>query len=452
MSQSIVIRPGRTPLAFWRAIHDGEVAALDPSARIDVEAGRAALDAIVTQDDPTLDPQDNAPSVAQLVEARGAILPDGELRLFTALKLASLAQGVSGVRWELIETLNALLANDLLPAVPDSANNRLALAHLFAAVTGTGEVLHGGRIRGAGDMLRAADLRPFSLGPRERSALLSGTALSIASTLAALFAADRVFQSALVAAAVFAPDAAFHPSVHRLNRQRGQSEIAVALRSLSPRDATETPIREGANADRSVIFRAGAVLDLLRQAAALLERAANGVTEDRLILWQSEEAVAGAEDTTSVALAADLIAIALAALGELVAGLIAAGARDDGPKGPAGKAASLAAKNRKRAGVPALDPAGIVRLGAILETASTIVAIALIEAARCKDAAQGGPAKSLALVREAAPRRDDATALTGDLRAVAELVRSDALATASGTPLPSAVPIPSNPPPLQPQT
>ena len=35
----------------------------------------------------------------------------------------------------------------------------------------------------------------------------------------------------------------------------------------------------------------GACLDLLRQAAATLERAANAVTEDELVLWQSEEII-----------------------------------------------------------------------------------------------------------------------------------------------------------------
>ena len=37
----------------------------------------------------------------------------------------------------------------------------------------------------------------------------------------------------------------------------------------------------------------GACLDLLRQAGATLERAANAVTEDELVLWQSEEIVEG---------------------------------------------------------------------------------------------------------------------------------------------------------------
>ncbi len=336
---NIVLRPARTPLADWRAIHGGAAVALDPYARVDVEAGRAALATILSQNGllPPLDLASKAPSVAEMVEARGALLPESELRLFSALKLAALAQGVSGVRWEVVEALAALLKRDLLPAVPEGANDRLALSHLFAALTGSGEIVDGGRVRPAAEILRDADMLPLSLDPRERSALLSGTELTLATTLSALFLAERVFQSALVAAALSAlsvdhPDAAFHLSVHRLNRQRGQLDVATALRALAPhREAEEpsAPAFDGANSDRGAIFRAGAALDLLRQAGALLERAANGISEDRLVLWQSEEMIAGVEDTTSLALAADLMAMSLATLGAVLSTRIGASGTPD---------------------------------------------------------------------------------------------------------------------------
>jgi histidine ammonia-lyase len=441
----IVLRPGRTPLADWRAIRHGEAVALDSSARIDVEAGRAALKAILSETNEPLDRKNSGPSVADLIEARGEILPETDLRLFTALKLSSLAQGVSGVRWELVEALSDLLADGLLPAVPEGADDRLALSHLFAALTGAGEILYRGRIRPAAEILRAADMRPLSLDARERGALLSGTALSVATALGALFAAERVFQSALVAMALSAqaagqPNIVLHATVHRLNRQRGQSEVAEALRALAPRDDGEKPQALDTNADRSAILRTGAALDLLRHAAALLERAANSVAESRLVLWQSEEIVAGAEDATSAALAADLIAMALTTLGNLAAGRIAAHAPESAdPEGSAETAASMAAENRGRAGVPALDPAGIWRLRPLVDSTAEIVAIELLEGARlCK--ANGGLADAVAIVRGAVPAAEEADGFSGrDIRAVADLVRTGALASASGTSLPAVV-------------
>jgi len=281
---NVVLRPGRTPLADWRAIYRGAAIALDPFARVDVEAGRAALAAIQSRNGvpPPLDDAGASPSVAELIEARGEILPDGELRLLAALKLAALAQGVSGVRWEIVQALAELLESSLLPVVPEDATDRLALSHLFAALTGTGEILYRSRIRPAVDALRDADLHPVSLNSRERAALLSGSGLTLATTLAALFTAERVFQSSIVAAALSArsgrnPETALHLNAHRLHRQRGQLDVASALHALSPRATGEsgTAPPGGGNADRSATFRAGAALDLLRQAAILLERSSS---------------------------------------------------------------------------------------------------------------------------------------------------------------------------------
>ncbi|MCH5988375.1 aromatic amino acid lyase, partial [Salmonella enterica] len=48
----------------------------------------------------------------------GASIPVSVSRLMMALKLASLAQGASGVRLETIQMLEALLAKGLTPVVP----------------------------------------------------------------------------------------------------------------------------------------------------------------------------------------------------------------------------------------------------------------------------------------------------------------------------------------------
>ena len=42
-SAAIELRPGVTPLADWRDVYRGAPLTLDPIARADVEAGRAAL-------------------------------------------------------------------------------------------------------------------------------------------------------------------------------------------------------------------------------------------------------------------------------------------------------------------------------------------------------------------------------------------------------------------------
>ena len=73
------------------------------------------------------------------------------VRLMMALKLASLAQGASGVRPETVAMLEALLERDLIPVVPAQgsvgASGDLApLAHMAAAMIGASEILVEGRV------------------------------------------------------------------------------------------------------------------------------------------------------------------------------------------------------------------------------------------------------------------------------------------------------------------
>lgn len=459
LSGPVVLRPGVTTLADWRGVYRGAAVSLDPFARTDVEAGAAAMRALhATEDGPGAPDaaNDRAPSFAELVEARGASLPDALVRLFVALKLTSLAQGMSGLRWQTVRGFADCLENGLLPPVPAEAiSDRAALAHLFAALTGTGEIVAGERRKPAAKALKEAGLAPLALEPAERAALLSGTQLSVAMALAGLFEAERIFQSALVASAL-ATDALggaaepLHARVHRLYRQRGQMDVAAALRSLA---GTSAPTNGQDARERHAALEMGACLDLLRQAGATLERAANAVTEDRLVVWQSGEAVSGIEDISSAALAADQIALALRALGDLADGRIASltGRTPPGANGPeiatgalAVKAAGFVSENRER-GIPAgLAPASMRRLLPMAGTAALVLAIEALTATRAaaRSPRESGSAALQAarrVVSEAAPDTDSpSSASVGDLAAIADLVRSGALAAAPGVALPDA--------------
>ena len=291
MTETVELRPGLTPLADWRALYRGAAVALDPIARADVEAGHTALASILSQDD-SAERQDKtaaSPAIAELMEKHGEPLPHGLLRLFVALKLASLAQGMSGMRWSVLEQIAGFLSQDLLPVVTaEDTGDRIALARLFGALTGTGEVLRKGKIRSAQRALKKSELSPLKLNPQERAALLSGAQLSLAAALAGLFEAERVFQSSIITATLSAagkPGRLLDTTAHRLHRQRGQAEVAGAFRQLLAGARTSM---DGTEDHPPLLWpiRLGACLDLLRHAGALLERAANSVTEDRLVLWQ----------------------------------------------------------------------------------------------------------------------------------------------------------------------
>ena len=172
----------------------------------------------------------------------GEATPAPVTRLMMALKLASLAQGASGVRLETLDLLGAMLARGLIPIVPSQgsvgASGDLApLAHMTAAMLGVGEALFEGARMPALSALAAAGLKPVALGPKEGLALLNGTQFSTAFALAALFEVELAFRSALVTGALATDaargsDAPFDPRIHLLRRHQGQIEAADALRAL----------------------------------------------------------------------------------------------------------------------------------------------------------------------------------------------------------------------------
>ncbi len=264
----------------------------------------------------------------------GEPLPGPVVRLIMALKLASLAQGASGVRWATIETLSAALTRGLIPVIPGQgsvgASGDLApLAHMTASLMGVGEIIVDG-VRGPADAaLARAGVKPLALGPKEGLALLNGTQVSTALALAGLFRAERVFQAALITGAL-ATDAAkgsdgpFDPRIQTLRGHQGQIDVADALRGLMAGSAIRAShLVNDSRVQDPYCLRCqpqvmGACIDVLRQAAATLAIEANGVTDNPLVFADTGDVISGGNfHAEPVAFAADMIALALCEIGSL---------------------------------------------------------------------------------------------------------------------------------------
>ena len=175
----------------------------------------------------------------------GEPLPAPVVRLMMALKLASLAQGASGVRLADARRFSKrMLARDLIPVVPGQgsvgASGDLApLAHMTRRDDRRrrGRHVDGARVPAA-EALARAGLAPLALGPKEGLALLNGTQFSTAYALAGLFEAERAVpgrRSSPARSRPTRPRAPTRPStprIHALRGHRGQIEAAAALRAL----------------------------------------------------------------------------------------------------------------------------------------------------------------------------------------------------------------------------
>jgi histidine ammonia-lyase len=269
----------------------------------------------------------------------GPALPDPVVRLVLALKATSLARGHSGVRRRTIELLLALLAHDALPVIPAKgsvgASGDLApLAHVAGALIGEGEVRLGGVAVPAAAALARIGEEPLTLAAKEGLALLNGTQVSTALALIALFRAQAVFDAALVAGAMsvdaaLGSDVPFDPRLNAVRGQPAQVRIAERLLALLAGSAIRASHREDCERVQDPYSLRcqpqvmGACLELLDGAATVLQREANGVSDNPLVFAPQSPDDAGAILSGGnfhgepVALAADQIALALAEIGSL---------------------------------------------------------------------------------------------------------------------------------------
>ena len=349
----MVLRPGQVSLAeLARLYWDTPKFTLDPACRQPVEHAAAIIRVASVGETPVygvntgfgklaslkIPPKQTAVLQRNLIVSHccglGPPLPHTLVRLIMVLKLLSLGRGASGVRWRLIEQLEAMLSKNVLPVIPAQgsvgASGDLApLAHLAAVMLGEGEaVFQGQRLSGAQALARAG-LEPITLGPKEGLALINGTQVSTALALAGLFEAWRCAQSALATGslatdAIMGSTEPFRPEIHALRGHPGQIEAArTILALLDGSQIREAHLEGDERVQDPYCIRCqpqvtGACIDVLRQVGRTLTLEANAVTDNPLVISGDGSIVSGGNfHAEPVALAADQIALAIAEIGAI---------------------------------------------------------------------------------------------------------------------------------------
>ena len=504
----VILRPASVSLAEWRRIYRGAPCRLDPASGPAITASAQAVERILAQGRPIygintgfgklasvrISPDDLERLQRNIVLSHAAGIGDPMpipiARLMIALKLASLAQGASGVRPATVALLEGLLTHGLTPVIPckgsvGASGDLAPLSHLAAAMIGVGEIMVGGARLPAIEALTRAGLSPLSLGPKEGLALLNGTQFSTAYALAGLFEAEQLFQSALITGALSTEaakgsDAPFDARIHALRGHHGQIDVAAALLTLMEGSAIRAS--HLTNDDRvqdPYCLRCqpqvmGAALDVLRQAAGTLAIEANGVTDNPLIFADTDEALSGGNfHAEPVAFAADMIALTLCEIGSLAerrvamlvdpalsglpAFLTPRPGLNSGFMIPQVTAAALVSENKQKAHPASVDSIptsanqedhvsmaahGARRLLDMAENTRAVIAIELLAAAQGCDFHAPFRSSSMleavrANVREAVPALDEDRHFSPDIEAAIALVASGAVVDAAACePLP----------------
>ena len=490
----MTLTPGAMTLADWQQIYAGGAVALDRSCLPAVAASAQTVAAIVARGAPVYGINTGFGKLASIRIAdadlirlqRNIVLshaagvgeptPIPIARLMMALKLANLAQGVSGVRASALEMLEKMIQAELIPNIPcqgsvGASGDLAPLAHMTAAMMGVGSIWVRGVATPAEAALRTAGLAPLELAPKEGLAFLNGTQFSTAWALSALFDTHRLFNSALIAGALSTEaakgsDTPFDARIHEVRRHETQIEVAAALRALM----RDSPIRAShlvndVRVQDPYCIRCqpqvmGAILGLLRYAAQTLETEANAVSDNPLIFADSGDALSGGNfHAEPVAFAADTMAMAICEIGSLAerrvallvdpvlsglpAFLVAEPGLNSGFMIPQVTAAALAAENKQLAHPASVDSIptsanqedhvsmaahAARRLSRMVANAESIIAVELLAAAQgCHFHEPLKSSRALEDVRDVIRERVEFMAVDRyihpDLEAATELVR-----------------------------
>ncbi len=341
----------RLTMADLRALDTGAQVSLDPACLAGIEASAGTVASIVESGRTvygintgfgllarhSIPPDQLAELQRRLVLSHaagvGPLLAPGIVRLVMVLKIVGLARGFSGARPAVVEQIIGFLDAGITPCIPAKgsvgASGDLApLAHLSAALMGIGDVMVDGARMPAASAMARAGLAPLVLGPKEGLALLNGTQVSTALALAALFRAETVFAAAIVAGALSVDaargsDTPFDARIHAARGQPGQIATAAAYRSLLAGSAIRASHLDCGRVQDPYSLRCqpqvmGACLDMMRHVGRVLCIEANAASDNPLVFAEQDEVLSGGNfHAEPVALAADMLALAVAEVGAL---------------------------------------------------------------------------------------------------------------------------------------
>lgn len=170
----------------------------------------------------------------------GDIFDAQQGRAILAARLASLAQGYSGVTPALLERLVLYINDDIVPVIPQegsvgASGDLTPLSYIAATLMGERDVWFGGERRPALHVLNELALAPLTLRPKEGLALMNGTAVMTALACLAYVRADYLAQlaariTAMMSVALQGNAHHFDEKLFSVKPHLGQNTVAAWIR------------------------------------------------------------------------------------------------------------------------------------------------------------------------------------------------------------------------------
>lgn len=235
----------------------------------------------------------------------GEVFSPEQTRALMVCRLTSLAQGMSGVRLELLQLIVDMINLNILPRIPQegsvgASGDLTPLSYLAACLIGEREVLYQGEIRPSAEVLAACGLSTLKLRPKEGLALMNGTAAMTGVACLAFDRADYLSQlatriTALSSVALLGNANHFDKTLFSVKPHPGQNLVAARIRG----DLHAEPLPRNANRlqDRYSIRCAphiiGVLVDSLPWMRQFIENELNSANDNPIIDGVGEHVMHG---------------------------------------------------------------------------------------------------------------------------------------------------------------